>query len=66
MFYVYIIDDSTYVKIGKVNKISIGKTIDVTKMAYWESKKNALSWESVIKKKYPKAQLKEAVLTILK
>jgi hypothetical protein len=66
MFYVYVIDEFTFVKIGKKNKITIGKTSDVTKMAYWPNKKNALSWKGIIKTKFPLAELKPAVLKILK
>lgn len=62
-FYVYSITKKQFVKINtKTLKISLKPSL--SDCAFWTNKKQALSWKSSIQKKFPDAQLIEAVLAL--
>ncbi len=41
------------------NYTDLHKTKNIDKASYWTSKKKILSWESLIKSKYPNMEIKE-------
>jgi len=61
MFYVYEITKGLYVT---TNGLTIGKTKNINKAAYWVNKKHAKSWETSVKDKFPMTELKKATLKI--
>lgn len=62
MFYMYVYN-GMYIRISS-KTLKASTTDDIEKAAYWTDKRNAKSWGSAIKSKYPEAELKEAILTI--
>lgn len=62
MFYVYTYKDK-FVTINKSN-LKRGLTRNIEKASYWNSKSIAIPWGSMIRAKYPTAELKEAKLTL--
>jgi hypothetical protein len=62
MYYLYVVGD----KFVKVKDFAIlGLTKDINKASSWSDKKRAKTWGKYILDDYPKAELKEAKLTIV-
>ena len=57
-FYIYY--DCGFIRITE--QLSIRITHNNKRMSYWTSKRSAKTWESAIKKKFPKAKLIECQL----
>jgi hypothetical protein len=66
-FYVYVNGDK-FIRITEnkkgVSLFNIRQTKDINKASYFVNKKNADSWKLKITFAFPKAELKQAVLTI--
>jgi hypothetical protein len=66
-FYVYVNGDK-FIHITECKKGDVmfkySQTKDINKASYFVNKKNADSWENKITFAFPKAELKQAVLTL--
>jgi hypothetical protein len=58
MFWIYADDKGNFFK-------DYGRTKNINKADFWINKKQALTWQGSIKKKFPTMELKKAMLKII-
>jgi hypothetical protein len=62
MFWIFTDNKKNFVK---VDSLYIGRTKSINKASYWIKKKQALTWQSYVKRKFPNMELKRCELKII-